>query len=103
MPVIKNDFTFIPEELIKATRTGIISYAALGILIDMLSRPNNGVAHKDFYKNKSYDIRAINKIFKELQVAGYLKIEGLLKNGKIIDKVWHVSNKPIYKTTIKIK
>jgi hypothetical protein len=77
-------------------QTGTISYEAAGILLDMCSRPSEWIIHKNFYRNKSCGRDAMNKIFMELQLAGYLKIKILREKGKITDNVWYVSNKPIY-------
>jgi hypothetical protein len=102
MPIIKNecdkDFVIVPNELAQLAQKGILSYEAAGVLIDMISRPNNWIFYKDFYQCAGAGIRIINRIFKELQNSGYLKIECVRAAGKIKDRVWCVSNKPIYKT-----
>jgi hypothetical protein len=101
MPVIKNecvkDFVIVPNELAQSAQNGNISYEALGVLLDMISRPTNWEFNKEFYRNKKAGHRIVNRVFRELQDAGYLKIEYLRENNKIKDRVWCVSNKPIYK------
>jgi hypothetical protein len=76
-------------------QTQKISYEALGVLINLLSRPENWIIHKSTFKNEHCGDVVINRIFKELRNAGYLFLYDIRESGKIKDRVWIISEDPI--------
>ncbi len=72
-----------------------LSYEALGLLVNLLSRPDDWVVHKSYFRIESCGEVKLNRIFKELQDAGYLHLSDIRENNKIIDRYWTVSDEPI--------
>ena len=97
MPILKkiydNEFTVIPNTLAQNKE---LSYDARGLLIELLSRPENWVVHKTQLISSDCGITIINRIFKELKDKGFLKIENIRSDNKIVDRVWTVSAEPIF-------
>jgi len=97
MPIIKHVKQFgyvqIANTTAQAAQSGIISYEAAGILLDLSSRPDNWIIYKKFYRNKYAGELVVNRIFKELRSAGFLYIKEIRnKAGQIEDRVWYVSD-----------
>lgn len=97
MPILKfieeNSYTQIPNILAQNTE---LSYEALGVLINLLSRPKDWRVYKISFKRKGCGDVVLNRIFNELQASGYLFMKYIMENNKITDKVWIVSSHPIY-------
>ena len=96
MPIIKkkmiSDCSTLPNELLQDSD---LTYAAKGLLCDLLSRPLHAKIHKAEFVNKSTSHYEVNKLFQELKASGYLILVDRKYNGKIIERVWVVSSTPI--------
>jgi hypothetical protein len=53
------------------------------------------VVHKTTLRNEHCGEVMLNRIFKELKAAGYLKLEEERENGKIVERAWIVSDEPM--------
>jgi hypothetical protein len=90
--VKKNGYVQISNEL---AQTKKLSYEAIGVLVNLLSRPENWIVHKSSFRNEYCGEVVINRIFKELKEAGYLFLYDIREDGKITDRAWVVSDEPI--------
>lgn len=90
---VRSNFTTLPNELIRDPR---ISWKALGILVFVLSLPDNfrlRLSHLSKQKTSGRD--ATRTGIKELQVAGYLRIyRERGERGKFSHTTWLVSDQP---------
>lgn len=90
---VRSNFTTLPNELIRDPR---ISWKALGILVFVLSLPDNfrlRLSHLSKQKTSGRD--ATRTGIKELQVAGYLRIQRERgERGKFSHTTWLVSDRP---------
>jgi hypothetical protein len=97
MPILKHieetGYVQIPNILAQNTN---LSYEAIGILVNLLSRPKDWRIYKISFKKKGCGDVVLNRIFNELQTSGYLFMQYIMENNKIIDKIWVVSSHPIY-------
>jgi len=69
-----------------------LSYEARGVLLELLSRPEDWVVHKNQLCNKYCKITKLNRIFTELKNAGYLKLIHKRSNNKISGNEWIVTD-----------
>jgi len=76
-------------------QTGNLSYEALGVLVNLLSRPDDWKVQKTMLRNKHCGEVMLSRIFKELQDTGYLKLVHIRENNKIANQVWVVSDEPM--------
>lgn len=90
--VKKNGYVQISNAL---AQTKELSYEAIGVLVNLLSRPENWIVHKSSFRNEYCGEVVINRIFKELKEAGYLFLYDIREDGKITDRAWIVSDEPI--------
>jgi hypothetical protein len=72
-----------------------LSYEALGLLVNLLSRPEDWVIKKTALQNKRCGEVMLNRIFKELQENGYLRLIDEREFGKITNRIWFVSDEPM--------
>lgn len=73
-----------------------LSYEAKGLLLELLSRPQNWVIKKEFLKREGCGQTKIDRIIKELKDAGYLYCSTFRSDdGRIIDRTWTVSEEPL--------
>lgn len=90
---VRSNFTTLPNELIRDPR---ISWKALGILVFVLSLPDNfrlRLSHLSKQKTSGRD--ATRTGIKELQMAGYLRIQRERgERGKFSHTTWLVSDQP---------
>lgn len=90
---VRSNFTTLPNELIRDPQ---ISWKALGILVFVLSLPDNfrlRLSHLSKQKTSGRD--ATRTGIKELQVAGYLCIQRERgERGKFSHTTWLVSDQP---------
>lgn len=90
---VRSNFTTLPNELIHDHR---LSWKALGILVFVLSFPDNfrfRLSHLSKQKASGRD--ATRTGIKELQVAGYLRIQRERgERGKFSHTIWLVSDQP---------
>lgn len=97
MPIMKRitegSYSTIPNKLAQNEK---LTYEAKGLLIELLSRPENWTIHKkQLYREHTGEAK-LTRIFTELQKAGYLYIHTLRskENGEFIDRIWFVANYP---------
>lgn len=90
---VRSNFTLLPNELIRDPH---ISWKALGILVFVLSLPDNfRLRLSHLAKQKTSGREATRSGIKELQVAGYLRIQQERgERGKFSYTTWLVSDKP---------
>lgn len=88
---IKNKFTLVPNSIAQDEN---LSYEARGVLIELLSRPNNWVVRKSQLLISSCKYTKLSRIFKELKDAGYIEVTHLREKGKIIDNIWNIYDYP---------
>lgn len=95
MPILKHfcekNFVVIPNKLAQNEK---LTYEAKGVLLELLSRPEDWVVHKAQLIRDHTGITMINRIFRELKRAGYVYVHTIRKDGRIRDRVWVVSNEP---------
>jgi len=93
MPILKHrkqlGFVQIPNILAQNTQ---LSYEALGVLVNLLSRPEDWKVNKVMFKNKHCGSVMLNRIFKELKDAGYLKLIYIREGNRIVEQTWLVSD-----------
>jgi hypothetical protein len=91
---VESDYTVIPNSL---AQTKDFSPDALGILVRLLSMPNNSGPDKLHPKDDhGMGIDRLDRIFNELQEYHYLYPERRRhKSGQHVTTVWHVSNVPL--------
>jgi hypothetical protein len=76
-----------------------LSFEAKGLLVELLSRPENWTIHKSQFNRRSAGRHKINRIFAELRNAGYLQIEVVRgSDNRITDNVWTAADMPIFNT-----
>lgn len=95
MPILKkaskSDYSIIPNRL---SQDEDLTYEAKGLLIELLSRPNNWTIYKNQLVRPHTKETKLTRIFKELQDAGYMYIQTTRNedNSKIDNRVWWVSD-----------
>lgn len=70
----------------------LVSYEAKGVLVELLSRPPDWKVQKTHFITDACGKEKINRIFKELQNAGYLYVACNRNNGKFQERFWIVSD-----------
>lgn len=76
-----------------AQRTDL-SYEAKGLLCELLSRPSDWVVHKNQLMRKGAGEEKLHRIFTELKNNGYIQLETIRENGKIVNHIWNVYSDP---------
>lgn len=93
MPILRKkvvtNFSVLSNELLRAKD---LSFEAVGVLVNILSYPANWDIYKFSLYRKYAGSTKINRIFKELQKAGYLHCFNLRENGKIAKRIWFASD-----------
>lgn len=89
----KNGFTQVSNQLIEDSR---LSWKAKGILIYLLSRPNNWKVNKSDLERRATEGKAsLDSGIEELKEMGYLHIyRNRLENGQIDGWVWEYDDEP---------
>lgn len=99
MPIIKharkNGYVQISNSLAQSRK---LSFEARGVLIELLSRPDNWILRKTQLQFEKCGIVMLTRIFKELREAGYLKIEYERADNRIKNQYWIVSDEPMLST-----
>ena len=103
MPILKNispetNFAMLSNDILQDE---ILNYDSKGVLVELLSRPEDWKVYKEQLLRPHTRHVKLDRIFKELQKAGYLYIHTIRKDGKIFDRCWIVSSKPITKEEFK--
>lgn len=87
--LFKKDFAISPRSISRDTE---LSYEALGLLTHLLSFPDSWeICKKNLYRKGCHRDR-LNRLFKELQSSGYLKLEYVREKNRIINKKWVATN-----------
>lgn len=73
-----------------------LSYEARGLLIELLSRPEDWVIYKKQLKMDGFGEHKVNKVFKELRKAGYFFIIDIrdAERGCVAQRLWFVCDRP---------
>ncbi len=96
-PRVESNFSVISNSVIRDTR---LSYRARGILLDILSRPDNWRVSADSLARTGCEGRhAILTALKELREAGYMRTEKLRKDNGQFETVSIVYDTPNYEPT----
>ncbi len=92
----KRDFTIICNTLLQDEQ---LSYEAKGVLMELLSRPEDWVIRKSQLIRTHTRVTKLNRMFNELKRAGYLYVYYVrgMRDGRnvIIDRCWIVSEYPM--------
>lgn len=74
-----------------------LTYEAKGMLLELLSRPEDWDIYKTQLCRKHTQKTKINRIFKELKIQGYIKLFQIRSedNSQIVDRMWIASDKPL--------
>jgi len=88
------DFTVVPNSILTDER---ISYKARGILMYLLSKPENWIVRVQDIANQAPDmgLTAVRSALKELEAFGYARLEQVRENGRAMGKSWVVYEEPI--------
>lgn len=96
MPILKHykqtGYVQIPNILAQSSS---LSYEALGVLVNLLSRPEDWVVRKTYFITKKCGKGTLTRIFKELQEFGYLKMTYPRNEKGQIENIWLVSDEQI--------
>ncbi len=96
-PRVESNFSVISNSVIRDTR---LSYRARGILLDILSRPDNWRVSADSLARTGCEGRhAILSALKELREVGYMRTEKLRKDNGQFETVSIVYDTPKYEAT----
>jgi hypothetical protein len=96
-PRVENNFSIISNSVIRDTR---LSYRARGVLLDILSRPDNWrVSADSLARTGSEGRHAILTALKELREIGYMRTEKLRKESGRFETVSIVYDTPNYELT----
>jgi len=87
----KDHFSMVSNKL---SQDEELTPEAKGIILEILSRPEDWIIYKSQLTRKHTGITKINRIFKELREAGFLHIFYFRNTGKIRDKIWCAFGKP---------
>lgn len=95
---VRSNFTTLPNELIRDSR---LSWKALGILVFVLSLPDNfRLRLSHLAKQKASGRDATRTGIKELQDTGYVRIQRERgERGKFSHTTWLVTDQPTYPDT----
>ena len=97
MPVLrkkyKNEYTILPNAILKDQR---LSYRDIGLLAWMLSKPQDWkFSYEGMLAERSKDGKsALQTGVKNLQAAGYLRIEKQRHKGRLAERIWYVYDAP---------
>lgn len=97
MPVLrkkyKNEYTILPNAILKDQR---LSYRDIGLLAWMLSKPQDWkFSYEGMLTERSKDGKsALQTGVKNLQAAGYLRIEKQRNKGRLAERIWYVYDAP---------
>lgn len=89
-----NPYAMIDKRIVEDKN---LTWKAKGLLVYILSRPDNWIIQMQDLVNQSQDgINAIRAAMKELKAAGYIKYKGRRKDatGKITGAIWEVHERP---------
>lgn len=89
---VQRDFTILPNDVVRDPR---LSWKALGLLIFMLSLPDDFRLQLRFLKNQKPTGRDGTRTgLKELEHAGYLSIRHQRSSGRFAQVIWEVTDTP---------
>ena len=88
------DFTIVSNSII--TNNGL-SYKARGILIYLLSKPDNWIVRVQDIAKQAPEMgeSAVRSGLKELKLAGYAALKQIRENGRAVGKQWVVYEEPL--------
>lgn len=102
MSIIKkktqHNFTIITNDICQRED---LSYEAKGVLLELLSRPDDWVVYKAQLERYHTGKTKLTRIFKELQDLGYMKIVTKRFAGKINERIWEIYETPNVKSSTK--
>ena len=97
MPVLRkkytNEYTILPNAILKDQR---LSYRDIGLLVWMLSKPQDWkFSYDGMLSERSKDGKSVLQTgVRNLQSAGYLRIEKQRNKGRLADRIWYVYDAP---------
>lgn len=97
MPVLRKkhdkEYTIIPNAILNDQR---LSYRDIGLLAWMLSKPQDWkFSYEGMLAERSKDGKsALQTGVKNLQAAGYLRIEKQRNKGRLAERIWYVYDAP---------
>lgn len=97
---IDKDYVKIPNIL---AQNEFLTYEAKGLLLELLSRPDDWITRKSQLKRGHTKESKINRIVKELRTNGYMYLHDIRNNSTktIENRIWFVSYMPLTKMQFK--